>query len=330
MKIMGDNMDKEFLTYNQQMKYLRDKKNIDCSGTDDKIILCRAGYFNLVNGYKQPFVNGKDSLGNHKYLPNTSIKNLDAVKSFDDDLRIILLKYITKAEEEIRTFAAYKFDEVNKQDNNQWYQVTAFNSNCDVKKIIAFISKAYGEISRSKQDYIKFYMDNHKVIPTWVLIKVINFSTFIDFVDYNKDDVKKSLCKLYSLIDNRGYDDFNLLVGSLHWMRHVRNACAHNERVYSIKRDRGRIYCSYFSLLSRSYTRESEQKLIDLLIYLKYFLETNDYNNLIGTVKNMLVNLQGRISSIAFNNIRASMGIKDISHLDKLLLSNKIIQYNKF
>ena len=67
--------DKEFLTYNQQMKKLRDKKKIDCGNTKDKTTLVRMGYFNLVNGYKEPFICGKDNNGNHIYIANTSLSN---------------------------------------------------------------------------------------------------------------------------------------------------------------------------------------------------------------------------------------------------------------
>ena len=95
--------DKEFLTYNQQMKKLRDKKKIDCGNTKDKTTLVRMGYFNLVNGYKEPFICGKDNNGNHIYIANTSLKALYALKKFDDDLRMLLLKYITQIEEEVRT-----------------------------------------------------------------------------------------------------------------------------------------------------------------------------------------------------------------------------------
>lgn len=48
--------DKFFLTYNQQMRKLRNDKNIICNGSLDKKILVRAGYFNIVNGYKNPFI----------------------------------------------------------------------------------------------------------------------------------------------------------------------------------------------------------------------------------------------------------------------------------
>ena len=40
--------DKYFLTYNQQMKKLRNDKQIDCHDTEHKEILVRAGYFNLI------------------------------------------------------------------------------------------------------------------------------------------------------------------------------------------------------------------------------------------------------------------------------------------
>lgn len=46
--------DKLFLTYNQQMKHLRNHKKIDCHDVDHKRILVRTGYFNLINGYKNP------------------------------------------------------------------------------------------------------------------------------------------------------------------------------------------------------------------------------------------------------------------------------------
>ena len=43
------------------MKYLREKKEIQCEGSNDKTILRKAGYFNLVNGYKGPFILSKEN-----------------------------------------------------------------------------------------------------------------------------------------------------------------------------------------------------------------------------------------------------------------------------
>ena len=89
------------------------------------------------------------------------------------------------------------------------------------------ISNAYSELSKSRLDYVKFYMDNHKQIPTWIMIKVINFSTFINVLSCSKTDVSHALCKLYGLEDDNGLPNVKLLTGSLHWMRKIRNYCAH-------------------------------------------------------------------------------------------------------
>lgn len=326
----GIDMDKDFLTYNQQMKHLRNDKHISCKGTTDKKVLCRYGYFNLVNGYKDPFVTGRDSNGNHKYYSGTNIQHLNAVKDFDDTLRMFLLKFIVRAEEEVRTFSAYKFDEINQRGKISWFEVNAFDPEAEIKKVIALISKAYTEISKSQADYVRFYMDQHKVIPTWILVKVINFSTFIDFVDNSKPKVKNAICKLYSIKDGRGYYDYRLLIGSLHWMRQVRNSCAHNERIYTLSRKNKRIAGTYFKRLPESYQRDRTQTIFDLLIYLKYYLSKEDYIELINGVDRMMRELQATIPDSAFEYVRSKMGIKDLSHFSTLLSDAKEIEYNKF
>lgn len=321
--------DKEFLTYRQQMKHLRDDKHIGCNGSYDKELLCRYGYFNLINGYKTPFV-ANIANGNHNYISNTNIEHFYSLKQFDDKLRIMLLKYIVMAEEEIRTFAAYKFDQLNEKGNIQWYSVDAYDANADTKNVVGLISKAYNEIGKSKLDYVQFYMDNHKFIPTWILVKVTNFSTFIDLVSFSKPEVKDSLCELYSLKDTNQNYDYRLLIGSLHWLRKIRNSCAHNERIYCMSRNNGRINNVYLDLLPNSYKRERTQKILDLLLYFKFFLSKKDYESLIKELKKLLTQLETQIPSSAFNKVRADIGIRDISHLDILLSITKDIEYNKF
>ncbi len=332
---MDDN--KPFLTYNQQMKKLRNHKNIDCNGTTHKKILVRAGYFNIVNGYKTPFVSGKDPNGNHIYISGTSISQLQAVKQFDDQLRLFLLRYITQIEEETRTLTAYKFDECNDNGKIPWYNTDAYNPNKSMQQKMSVISNAYNELSKSQLDYVRFYMDNHKQIPTWIMLKVVNFSTFIDVIHCGKTDVSHALCHLYGIEDDQGRPNVKLLIGSLHWMRKVRNSCAHNERVYCLQRHTdpnrvpGRILEKYFRLLSPSYSRNLDQKLFDLFVYFKYYLPKNEFKQLISELKFMLNSLSAKIHPHAFEYIRGQMGIRDISDLDRLVsLQKDDIEYNKF
>lgn len=331
------NEDKFFLTYNQQMRKLRNDKNISCSGSAHKRILVRAGYFNIVNGYKTPFVSGQDSKGNHFYISGTSISQLQSVKIFDDKLRSFLLKYIVQVEEETRTLAGYKFDECNNNGAIPWYDTYAYNPNKSLQEKMGVISKAYNELSKSQLDYVKFYMDNHKQIPTWIMLKVVNFSTFIDIIAVSKMDVSHSLCHLYGLEDQNNRANVKLLIGSLHWMRKIRNACAHNERIYCLARKpekygrSGRILEKYLQMLGQNYARNLEQKIFDLIVYFKYFLPKNEYRVFITELKAMLTDLQSKIHPHAFEYVRGQMGIKNLADLDTLVrLPKDEIEYNKF
>lgn len=329
--------DKYFLTYNQQMRKLRNDKQIICAGSSHKKILVRAGYFNIVNGYKNPFISGQDDQGNHHYISGTSISQLHSVKKFDDQLRSFLLKYITQVEEEARTLTGYKFDECNDNGTIPWYDTNAYSPNKSLQEKMNVISKAYNELSKSQLDYVKFYMENHKQIPTWIMIKVVNFSTFIDIISVSKTDVSHSLCHLYDLEDPNGRPDVKLLIGALHWMRKIRNSCAHNERIYCLTRKQGaqgrsgRILEKYFRTLGRNYTKILDQKIFDLMVYFKYFLPCNEYKQFISDLKNMLNDLQSQIHPHAFEYVRGQMGIKNLSDLDILVSIPKAeIEYNKF
>ena len=112
-----------------------------------------------------------------------------------------------------------------KTEKIPWYDTNAYSPNKSLQEKMSVISKAYNELSRSQLDYVKFYMDNHKQIPTWIMIKVVNFSTFIDIIQYSKTDVSHSLCHLYGLEDEQGRANVKLLIGSLHWMRKIKCMC---------------------------------------------------------------------------------------------------------
>lgn len=322
-------MAKDFLTYNQQMKYLRDSKKISCNGSKEKSLLVSHGYFNLVNGYKNPFVSATIN-GSHKYYVDTNIGELVALKEFDDNLRLLLLKYITKVEEEVRSLVAYSFDNYNDKGKIPWYSIDAYDSNKDATKVVKVISDSYSEINRSRQEYVKYYLENHNIIPTWILVKTIKFSTLIDLIKYSKNEVKDSLCNLYKMIDtNTGKNDYTLLLGSLSWFRIVRNSCAHNERIYTMSNG-GRINSHYFDLMSNRYLKERTKKIIDAIVFMKYYLEKDDFERMVKALKKSLDKLKSKIKTNAFEKVRADLGIKDIGHLELLLLSSKKIEYNKF
>lgn len=121
-------------------------------------------------------------------------------------------------------------------------------------------------------------------------------------------------------------------------MRKVRNSCAHNERVYCIQQTRGkrdsntgRILERYFSQLRKPYSKDSDKRIMDLLVYMKYYLPDKEFRSMINELSKMLRELETEIPKNAFANIRGQMCIKKLDDLDALAgLKKEKISYNKF
>lgn len=325
-------MSKEFKTYNAQMRHLRDCKGINCCGSDDKQILIRHGYFNLINGYKTPFIAGKDSDGKYKYVGKTKLSHFEAVKNFDTELRIHLMKYIVQVEEEIRTLVGHKFDSVNNNGSINWYDVEAYNPNIDIQRRMRVIAACINETDRSHQAYIKHYFNKHKEVPTWVFVKTLNYSTFIKLFEICKEDVKNSVCNLYGIVDIVGIFDYKLIVSMMHWMRKIRNSCAHNERIYGMIKEDGRVALPFKTFLPnrKDYQKHRTQRVMDLLVYMRYFLQNDEYDAFIDKILELLRELQNKLNPNAFSKVRADLGIKNLDDLEVLKQKKKNINYNSF
>lgn len=323
-------MSKEFKSYDQQMKSLRDNKKIICEDSIHKSILIEYGYFNLINGYKSPFTNQPSSDGQHVYQKNTSIEHLVALKIFDDDLRLLFMRYLSKIEEQLRAITAYKFDQINDSGKIEWFQTTAYNPNASTDQIMSNISKCYSQVQKSRNDYTQHYKDKHKHIPTWIAFKVINFKQFTDLIKLSKVELKDSLCSLYNITDDNGNLNHKLLISMLEYMRMVRNKCAHNERIYDFKEKNKRIKCPELNCIAKSYSKDLDRCCMDLMVYLKYFLSPKDYQTFVNSFNILFKDLESKIPPNAFGKVRASLGIKLLKHLEKLPENSKDIDYNTF
>ena len=100
---------------------------------------------------------------------------------------------ITQIEEEVRTLTGYKFDQCNDNGKTPWYDAKAYSDDSKLQNKMNAISSAYSELNRSRSEYVRFYMNNHETIPTWIMIKVVNFSTFIDVLSNSKNGVTRSI-----------------------------------------------------------------------------------------------------------------------------------------
>ena len=320
---------KPFLNYDQQLDRLREK-GISCHKPNEKKYLIRKGYFNLVNGYKMPFITGVKGNDEHQYIEGTSIEKLYKVLKFDRRLSGMLLKNITHIEEELRTICSHKFDSLNLGECRNWDDVNSYDARVSIEKRNRLIAKINNEINIAKEngnDYISHYQNKYEVIPTWVMTKVIKFTTFISMIELSKKELRVHICNLYGIEHKSRNNDFKYLFASLNWMRKTRNACAHNERIIFLKDSSKVAITQYHKQLTFAYNTRRNKQIVDLLLYLKYFNTQQEYNKLINFVIKELKDMEMVVGSYSYNRIRSSLGIRDIGHLRLIQKLEKKIPY---
>lgn len=311
-------MTKPFLSYQEQLVRLNNK-GILCTESDEIELLISKGYFNLVNGYKKPFIKSKDINGDHCYHEGTRLRDIAHIFKFDRNLSNLLLSNLTHIEEEIRSITAYHFDYFNQKQNSGWTDRESYDSKVHNKEIYDLINKLHEEVRIAKEnqnEYIVHYANTIGIIPTWVMIKVIRLTTFTTFLLYSKKEVKETLCRLYGIEYISQDNNFRVLFGAINWMRKVRNATAHNERIIFLMDSNRIVITDYHKKLTTIYrNRLRNKQIIDLLIFLKYFNKNQHYSELINFILEGLSSIQKSMHSHVFENVRSSLGIRSLEHL---------------
>ncbi len=320
---------KPFLEYKDQIRHL-ESKGIICNLNEDKELLIKHGYFNLVNGYKRAFLETERKP--HKYIKNASIRDFAALKEFDSFLRGVLFETIASIEDEIRTITSHIFDSITGlNDLPTWKQESSYDDRgkrSDIKNLINSIKGQIDDFHSYGNAYITHYNHELGYVPTWAMIKIIKFTTFIELVRLSKKELRVKLCCLYNIEFDEKINKFTVFIGAMQWMRKVRNACAHNERVYEIRCNTNRVVSNYHRTLTTSYSNNRINKsIMDLIIYLKYFLSTSDYQKVTGKINDKLRVLRGELGEQVFTKVRSMLGVKSVDNFYTLHKNVKEINY---
>lgn len=170
--------EKPFKTYNSQLKILRDRNITIKDGSKVKKILKNENYYNIINGYKNIFLDDvmTKERGDDYYKDNVDFFNIYALYTFDRNMRNILMKYLLIIENSIKTKIAYFFSEKYQKEEFPYLNVNNFNDD-DLQrntKVISILSSVIHDnisTSKGKNTSLLHYISNHKSLPLWVLIK---------------------------------------------------------------------------------------------------------------------------------------------------------------
>ena len=272
--------EKKFLSIDEQIDLLIKRGFSITTPTERdyaKRVLKRNGYYNIINGYNDLFIDSSLSSGSEiHYKPGTTIKEINALYEFDRVLREIFLKYILKIEVHLKSLISYYFPE--KHGHRDYLIYKNFDSSVrDASELIPkLISDIHKSVSNNSKDpSIAHYMNNHGYIPLWVINNILTLGTVSKFYSLMLQPERQAIAKEFHISENE-------LKAAIYYVSIIRNFCAHDNRLYCFRSRRSIMDSTFHDKLCiprdehGKYTR-GKNDLFACVIVLKLLLSNNDY-----------------------------------------------------
>lgn len=232
-------MSKVFSSTEDQIKKLQSRVMIIDDINVSKSVIERENYYNLINGYKELFLDNTYTGSDEKYLQNTNFNEIYALYLYDRALRNIFIKYILEIENNIKSILSHDFS--GKYGHDNYLKIKNFetrvhpNSNetkaQKIGKIADLIANLQKEIShqlKKNSPMISHYMLQYGYVPLWVLINTLSLGTVSTFYSYLKQKDQNDIGKFFKIKPDE-------LSKILFVLTIFRNACAHDERLFNLK-----------------------------------------------------------------------------------------------
>ena len=338
-------MAKTYKTYRQLLVLLRKRNmSIKKGGQGSRVmrILEKENYYNVVNGYKDIFIDTPATATNDEiYLNGTTFDELYALYNFDREIRHIYLKYLLKIENNFKTVISHEFSKKYGHDNYlklENFQVNATTDSKELKKIAAdnnllypqnlseiqkisaegntaSVTKLMGDIQQEiarqmnkHHQVVTHYMTHHGYIPLWVLVNVLTFGKITNFYLNMKPDDRKVVAKFFG-VPYKELHKYMKILGL------ARNRCAHDERFYNIEfKQRISVKSIGNNRLiglkkepDGSYNQGTNDAFAIAIIF-AVLLQKNDVKEFIKSMETAFNKLSKQLTTIPVEKIMAKMG----------------------
>ena len=289
-----------------------------------KKILEKENYYNIINGYKDLFIDDTYIGVDEKYKSGTNFNEIYDLYLFDRELRMYFMRYILEIENNIKSVIAHKFSKEYGHDN--YLKVTNFNTSIrpterrktqaqKVGEVTELISKIQNEISKQLQKnntMISHSMLEYGYVPLWVLVNTLTLGTINIFYGHMHDRDKNNVAR-----------EFNLSINELESLMFVlsifRNACAHDERLYNlkaVKRNMRSNMIANFNIHSQLGIPVDnsgnpvcgKNDLFAVVIIFKLLLSKNSFNKFLYSIKGEIDMLKKKLVTISIDEVLNSMG----------------------
>ncbi len=312
---------KDFKTIDEQIDLLKSRNIIFEDEENAKKILLNNNYYNIINGYKDLFLDNQN-LTNYKM--GTKFEEIYSLFEFDRQLRNIFLEYILKIENLMRALIAYYFSK--EFGNNNYLKLDNFeifennpNVNINTKqKNIKHIQILLGNINKNianniDNKYINHYIIKYGFIPLWVLVNILSFGDICNLYRLMKQKQRVEIAKEFNIGEQN-------LTSLLNILCKTRNLCAHDERLYNYEYPAftGIADTRYHTSLNLPITNGryniGKNDLFAVVIALKLLLSTEDYHKFHSKLFSRIMSIQSKLKTISLNDVLIAMNFPNNWH----------------
>lgn len=305
-------MYKPFRTVNEQVQIL-ELRNLTV-GDDSSHYLRREGYYDIVNGYKDLFLDNKpQSPGQTDHFADTvTFEDLYTLFLFDRNLRFLMFEGLAKAEAVFKTACSYCFMGEHTTETNPYLNVHNYDQskagsannliNAVFKKIL---KNNNGNYPKKEKDYIRHCMISHGgEVPLWVLANDLCFGQvkwFFQVLDKDMQiKISEEITEIYRHT-RQGQHEYKIKTDKLQKILNrlvfFRNICAHDERLFCAK-----------------YDNRGNESVFAAINDLRFFLDKDDYNKFYKRFLRLLKGVKRDLPD-QWEQLHQRMGIKDEDEL---------------
>lgn len=214
-----------FKTHQQLIgKLVNDKKLIVHDLQFAENILKEHGYFNVIGGYKTPFIDA----GTRQYINGTTFEDVYALYQFDAQLRKLFLPYLCQIERKVATSIAYAFTGTYGNSQSEYLNVNNYNNiPSNTPKINRLVNILRNTINDTKHNYINHHRIIKGNVPLRILVNALTMGNISNLYSLSQHSIRSSISHNFTSVNERQLEQY------LKVLVMFRNICAHNERLYS-------------------------------------------------------------------------------------------------
>lgn len=285
-------------------------------------ILRNENYYNIINGYKDLFIEeDKDYDDNDIFKPKSTLNEIYGLYMFDKHLKFMLLRILILLESKTKAIIAFEFSKRNSDEH--YLKLSSFDDfstnkrksvsdRSERKEFITNYIKSLDEKLvkyKTKKDYLCYYLDEYGHVPLWVFINVFSFEDVSEFYSYLKSSDKNAVAKEFNIREVNRFEQY------LKIFTEARNICAHDERLYFNQFSRRNdivdsVHHSNLRIGKSHYNRflSGKNDLFAVVIGLKDVLVEAEFSTFVESLKNLLNILEEELSSITLQDVLNIMG----------------------